>query len=115
MTNHESGRARRRLCRELDVIRGAVEAARILGEAVATSQLGPERDHHRAPRAIIAVLSLVEVRLRKVRREVRVGRGARPHEAQRAAPTAAAGRLADGRVLEFYATRLGAAGPSRRL
>jgi hypothetical protein len=68
MAKHLSARRRLRLRRELETIRGAVEAARILGEAVATSQLGPERDHRRAPRALNCLLALVDDRLRDVRR-----------------------------------------------
>src|SRR6188768_3789988 len=60
MTKPLSRRRRIYLRRELHVIRGAVEAARILGEAVATDQLGPERDHRRAPRAITSLLTLVD-------------------------------------------------------
>ncbi len=71
MANHLSSRRRVRLRRELETIRGAVEAARILGEAVATSQLGPERDHQRAPRALTCLLTLVDDRLREVRRAAR--------------------------------------------
>ncbi len=71
MAKHLSVCRRLRLRRELETIRGAVEAARILGEAVATSQLGPERDHRRAPRALTCLLSLVEDRLREVRRAAR--------------------------------------------
>ncbi len=71
MVKHLSARRRLRLRRELETIRGAVEAARILGEAVATSQLGPERDHRRAPRALTCLLSLVDDRLREVRRAAR--------------------------------------------
>ncbi len=73
MAKHLSARRRLRLRRELQTIRGAVEAARILGEAVATDQLGPERDHRRAPRALTCLLSLVDDRLREVRRAVRKG------------------------------------------
>lgn len=75
----------RRLHRELEVIGGAVEAARILGEALATDQLGPDRDHRRAPRAITSLLTLVERRLRDVCR-----RGLRPAESRSAAPGEAA-------------------------
>jgi hypothetical protein len=71
MAKHLSTRRRRHLRRELETIRGAVEAARILGEAVATSQLGPERDHRRAPRALTHLLALVDDRLREVRRAAR--------------------------------------------
>jgi hypothetical protein len=70
-----------RLRRELEVIGGAVEAARILGEALATDQLGPDRDHRRAPRAITSLLTLVERRLSDVCR-----RGLRPVETGSAAP-----------------------------
>ncbi len=71
MAKHLSSRRRLRLRRELETIRGAVEAARILGGAVATSQLGPERDHRRAPRALTCLLTLVDDRLREVRRAAR--------------------------------------------
>lgn len=73
MVKHRSRRKRLRLRRELHLISGAVEAARILGEAVATDQLGPDRDHRRAPRAITSLLTLVEERLRVLRRAA--GRG----------------------------------------
>jgi hypothetical protein len=71
MLKHPSARRRLRLRRELEVLRGAVEAARILGEAVATSQLGPELDHRQAPRALTSLLSLVGTRLSDLRRAVR--------------------------------------------
>ena len=66
-------RSRLRLRRELDLIRGAVEAARILGEALATDQLGPDEDHRRAPRAITSLLALVGERLDVLRRAARRG------------------------------------------
>ena len=66
-----SWRRRRYLRRELHTIHGAVEAARILSEAVATDQLGPERDHRRAPRAITSLLVLVGERLQVLRRAAR--------------------------------------------
>jgi hypothetical protein len=72
---------RRRLRRELEVIGGAIEAARILGEALATDQLGPDRDHQRAPRALTSLLTLVERQLRDVCR-----RRLRSIESRRAAP-----------------------------
>jgi hypothetical protein len=71
MANHAWKRSRLR--RELEVIGGAVEAARILGEALATGQLAPDRDHRRAPRALTSLLTLVERQLRDVCR-----RGLRP-------------------------------------
>ena len=64
-------RRRLSLRRELRTIHGAVEAARILSEAVATNQLGPERDHRRAPRAITSLLVLVGERLQALRRMAR--------------------------------------------
>lgn len=64
-------RRRLYLRRELHKIRGAVEAARILSEAVATDQLGPDRDHRRAPRAIASLLVLVDERLQRLRRAAR--------------------------------------------
>jgi regulator of protease activity HflC (stomatin/prohibitin superfamily) len=64
-------RQRLYLRRELHKIRGAVEAARILSEAVATDQLGPDRDHRCAPRAIASVLTLVDERLQRLRRAAR--------------------------------------------
>ena len=66
-----SRRRRRHLRRELHEIHGAVEAARILCEAVATDQLGPARDHRRAPRAITSLLVLVGDRLQALRRMAR--------------------------------------------
>jgi hypothetical protein len=66
-----SKRRRRYLRRELHNIQGAVEAARILSEAVATDQLGPERDCRRAPRAITSLLVLVSERLQNLRRMAR--------------------------------------------
>ena len=70
------------------MIDGAVEAARILGEAVATSQLGPEADHHRAPRALTSLLSLVGERLRDLRRTVRRRRPPRGLHTERHHPAA---------------------------
>jgi regulator of protease activity HflC (stomatin/prohibitin superfamily) len=64
-------RRRLYLRRELHQIQGALEAARILSEAVATDQLGPERDYHRAPRAITSVLVLVGERVHRLRRAAR--------------------------------------------
>jgi hypothetical protein len=87
MMKHPSTPRRLHLRRELDVIRGAVEAARILGEAIATSQLGPEADHRRAPRALTSLLSLVSARLRVLRRAARRGRPLLPFPLR--APTAA--------------------------
>src|SRR5690606_17407505 len=78
-------RKRLYLRRELHVIRGAVEAARILAEAVATDQLGPARDHHRAPRALTSLLSLVEARLRGLHRAARRGGAPRSGRATRGA------------------------------
>jgi hypothetical protein len=71
MANPLSRRRRRYLRRELHKLHGAVEAARILSEAVATDQLGPERDHRRAPRAITSLLALVGERLQALRRMAR--------------------------------------------
>jgi hypothetical protein len=66
-----SRRKRRYLRRELHKIHGAVEAARILSEAVTTNQIGLERDHRRAPRAITSLLALVGERLQALRRMAR--------------------------------------------
>jgi hypothetical protein len=103
MAKHLSARRRLRLRRELELIRGAVEAARILGEAVATSQLGPERDHRRAPRALTSLLALVETRLRDVHRAVRGGRDPRRHRTRRGAGWA--GLSPDERMLALCAMR----------
>lgn len=96
-----------RLRRELEVISGAVEAARILGEALATDQLGPDRDHRRAPRALTSLLTLVERRLSDVCR-----RGLRPADSrsaaldQEAAVAMPAGRSARGSFDEQILARL---------
>jgi hypothetical protein len=73
MAKRLSRRRRLYLRRELHMIHGAVEAARILAEAVATDQLGPELDHRRAPRAITSMLSLVGGRLQVLRRAAQRG------------------------------------------
>jgi hypothetical protein len=67
------------------VIHGAVEAARILGEALATDQLGPDRDHRRAPRAITSLLTLVGQRLESLQRAARRGGRVRRLDPRRAA------------------------------
>jgi hypothetical protein len=108
-------RRRRHLRRELYVIRGAVEAARILGEALATDQLGPEHDHRSAPRAITSLLSLVSERLRTLQRAARRGGGG--GEPRRLHVHRAAGweRLSpDERVLAICAMRQRAGGADRR-
>jgi len=56
---------------ELAEIVDALEAARVLGEAVATCQLGTDYDREHAPRSLVAMLSLTWVRLRDVLRAVR--------------------------------------------
>ena len=68
-------RTRRYLRRELHKIQGALEAARILSDAVATDQLGPDRDHRRAPRAIASLLVLVGERVHRLRRAARRSSG----------------------------------------
>jgi hypothetical protein len=70
MARHPNWRGQLHLRRELAEIRSAIDAARILGEAVATSQLGPERDHRQAPRALTSLLSLIGKRLRELQRAV---------------------------------------------
>jgi hypothetical protein len=99
------------LRRELHKIHGAIEAARILSEAVATDQLGPARDLRRAPRAIASLLALVGERLQVLRRAAR-RRGAPQEE-----PAAEAGgpgpRSSDEQVLEIYARQQRAGGPAR--
>jgi hypothetical protein len=103
----------RRLRRELETIRGAVEAARILSEAVATAQLGPERDHRRAPRAISCLLALVDQRLGEVRRAVRRGGAIRGVRAQ---DIAGRSRMSpDERVLALCAMRQRRAGGANRI
>jgi hypothetical protein len=101
-------RRRLNLRRELHKIHGAVEAARILSEAVATGQLGPERDHRRAPRAIASLLVLVGERLQVLRR------AARPRGAPQEGPAEGAGgpgpRSADERVLKICARQQRAGG-----
>ena len=90
------------------MLHGAVEAARILGEAIATSQLGPEADHRRAPRALTSLLSLVGARLRTLHRAARRRRPARPLPAPVAA--AAPALSVDEQVLAFCALRQRASG-----
>jgi hypothetical protein len=108
MANHSSRRRRLRLRRELHLISGAVEAARILGEAVATDQLGPERDHRRAPRAITSLLTLVEARLRVLRRTAwRGGDPEGPEVPEAAGPEPLS---SDERVLAVCAMRQRASG-----
>ncbi|HWO18323.1 MAG TPA: hypothetical protein VNO30_06090 [Kofleriaceae bacterium] len=70
MATHPSWRGPFHLRRELTELRSALDAARILAEAVATSQLGPERDHRQAPRALTSMLSLIGKRLRELHRAV---------------------------------------------
>ncbi len=112
--NPPLARRRLRLRRELAVIRGAVEAARILGEAIATSQLGPELDHHQAPRALTSLLSLVGDRLGSLRRAARRRRPLR-HPRARPAATAAPPRLSpDERLLALCALRQRSAGSADR-
>ena len=113
MAKHLSRRRALRLRRELDVIHGAVEAARILGEALATDQLGPARDHRRAPGALTSLLTLVGERLRVLRRMARRGgRDPRHHHARRAIGW---GQLSpDERVLALCAMRQHAGGAARR-
>lgn len=86
------------------MIHGAVEAARILGEAPATDQLGPDLDHRRAPRAITSLLTLVGERLQDLRRANRRSR----HDAEHPPAHDAAGwdpRTPDERVLALCAMR----------
>jgi hypothetical protein len=84
MQKQSSRRRRRYLRRELHVIHGAIEAARILGEALATDQLGPDEDHRRAPRAITSLLTLVGERLNVLRRAARRGGDPRHRDLRRA-------------------------------
>ena len=104
-------RRRRYLRRELHKIHGAVEAGRILIEAVATGQLGPERDHRRAPRAIASLLMLVGERLQMLRRAAR-RRGA-PQERHAEGAGGPGPRSLDERLLEICAWRQRAGGPAR--
>ena len=115
MAKHLSARRRLRLRRELELIRGAVEAARILGEAVATSQLGPERDHRRAPRALTSLLSLVEARLRELRRAVRGGGEPRTLRDPRRSAAGWARLSPDERMLALCAMRQRGGGATRRV
>ena len=71
MANPLTRRRRLYLRRELHKVHGAVEAARMLSEAVATDQLGPDHDHRSAPRAIASLLLLVGERLQYLRRSAR--------------------------------------------
>lgn len=64
-------RRRVALSYELSEISDAIEAARLLGDAVCTHQLGTEHDRRTAPRALTAVLNLVGARLKDVARIVR--------------------------------------------
>ena len=102
MAKQLSRRRRLYLRRELREIYGAVEAARILAEAVATDQLGPELDHRRAPRALTSMLSLVGERLQVLRRAA--GRRDDPwRRGHRVAPQR--GTLTDERLLALCAMR----------
>ena len=56
---------------ELAEIADALDAARIISDAIATNQLGLEQDRVRAPRALTAMLSITWARLRDVNRAVR--------------------------------------------
>ncbi len=85
------------------MIHGAVEAARILGEALATDQLGPDRDHRRAPRAITSLLTLVEERLSALRRAARHSRAPQHCNERRAAGWE--GMSPDERLLAMRATQ----------
>ena len=85
MAKHLSRRRRLYLRRELHVIHGAVDAARILGEALATDQLGPDDDHRRAPRALTSLLTLVGERLNALRRAARHGGDPRHRDMRRSA------------------------------
>ena len=108
MVNHRSRRRRLYLRRELHVIHGAVEAARILGEALATDQLGPDEDHRRAPRAITSLLALVGERLDILRRAARRSSDPRHRDAR---PASGWERMSPGeRVLARVAMRQRAAG-----
>jgi hypothetical protein len=110
MVQPRSRRRRLFLRRELHKIHGAVEAARILSEAVATDQLGPERDHRRAPRAITSLLELVGERLQVLRRAAR--RRSAPTEERPQNAGDPPGSPADERMLSMYA-RQRRAGRSR--
>lgn len=56
---------------ELLEIADAIEAARMLGDAISTTQLGSEHDQRNAPRALTAVLNIVGARLKDVTRVLR--------------------------------------------
>lgn len=64
-------RRRWALSYELSEIADAIDAARMLGEAVSTNQLGSDYDQRHAPRALTAVLSLAWARVRDLNRVVR--------------------------------------------
>lgn len=56
---------------ELGELADALEAARMLSEAIVTEQLGPDHDRRHAPRALTAMLSITWARLRDLTRAVR--------------------------------------------